>query len=78
MTKKQKILNKLSEKTWFRGMTQFIMSDFEQMGFATTVEYGEKYGDIIYTRRVLQKAGYKVLLGSYSLCIYSKESEYHN
>lgn len=72
MTKKQKILKLLAEKTWHNNSTWFSKEDFERMRFDSSYEYGDKYNDIIYTKRVLQKEGYRTLVGL-NLSIYRKD-----
>lgn len=72
MTKKEKILNKLSEKQWYKGATTLTYEDFKDMNMCPTIEYGERYCDVIYARRIIQKEGYKVLLGSFCLYVYQQ------
>lgn len=37
--------------------------DFFKNGLQPTLEYGEKYSDVVYAKRILQGMGYKVLVG---------------
>ena len=64
MTKKDKILLIFSEKNWHDGVKILTYEDFQSEGLCPTMEYGEKYNDIIYARRIFQQMGYSVSIGS--------------
>jgi len=76
MNKKQKILKQLEGKTWHNGSTTFTKDDFIAIDLDSSYELGETYNDVIYTRRILQKEGYKVLMGTYGLYLHNKDSIY--
>ena len=77
VTKKAKILSRLNENIVIDDGTKrfkiLSKNDFRDMGLGSTIEYGERYCDIIYAQQLLRKLGYRVLLGS--MCMYVHETE---
>lgn len=63
MTKKDKILQLFNSKKFERGVKTFTYDDFYNIGLNPTIEYGEKYCDIIYASRVIKKLGHRVGIG---------------
>lgn len=68
MTKKEKILKIFNNAVWIDSLsgakTKIITyTDFRDAGLSPTTEVGEKYNDVIYARQLLNKMGYKVLIG---------------
>lgn len=77
MTKKDKILKIFNELEWLKSpsgqsVKAIHYDDFLKAGFSPTIEYGEHYCDVIYARRIFQKMGYRVIIGTYSLQIYKQ------
>jgi len=72
MTKKDKILKIFNSKKFNNGWKIFTYEDFFNEGLAPTIEYGQSYCDVIYAKRILQKMGYRVLIGS---CFYIEEKK---
>lgn len=54
LSKKDKILKMLESKHWLNDSCCFTSDDFRRMDMHSTVEYREKYNDVIYARKVLQ------------------------
>lgn len=68
MTKKQKILQIFNEADWIKSPSgkriKILLCDsFHAMGLDSTIEYQEKYCDIIYARQIFNKLGYSVFVG---------------
>lgn len=67
MSKKDKILEMFNSIEWQKtaqGYSKiFTNESFRSRGLCGTVEYGEKYCDVIYARRIFQKMGFKVGIG---------------
>ena len=70
MTKKQRILNLFESIPWHNDTKGINYDHLRNNDFETSVEHGQKWGDVYYIMRVLRKEGYTVLLGNYSICIY--------
>ena len=69
MTKKDKILKLFNSMEWFNSpsgekVKTITYDDFRSIDLNPTIEYCESYCDIIYARRVIQKLGHKVLIGT--------------
>lgn len=69
MTKKDKIIKLFNDAEWVDGIGGIrwkIISydDFSKAGFAPSWEYGEKYNDVIYAKRIIEKLGYSVTIGT--------------
>jgi hypothetical protein len=63
MTKKEKILKLFNDAEWLpsgSGKRCKIIDgeEFYKIGLAATHEYGEKYNDLVYARRIFKKMGY--------------------
>ena len=74
MTKKSKILKLFYAAHWndspsgrFKTITG---SDFHDAGLCFSLEFGAKWSDIHYARRIVQELGYKVGIG---YCFYVNE-----
>ncbi len=68
MTKKDKILKMFNDAEWILAIGEeqkiFTYETFRDYGLSPTIEYGERYCDVIYARMIFQKLGYKVLIGT--------------
>lgn len=67
-TKKSVILRMFNSKDWYfvsdRYATKtFTNQDFRDFDLGATIEYQDKYCDVIYARQILTKMGYKVGIG---------------
>lgn len=69
MTKKQKIIALFNCVEWIEspsGETTKIITyeHFRNAGLRSTIEYGEKYSDVVYARRIIQSMGHRVIVGT--------------
>lgn len=75
MTKKEKILKLFEDADWLDIAGTWVKiigyDDFLGIGLNQTIEYGEKYCDVIYARRIIQSMGYRVLIAT-NFNIYKK------
>ena len=62
-TKKSKIIKMFNSKEFQNGWKCFTKEDFYNFDLSGTVEYGEKYSDVEYAKRVIKKMGYAVTVG---------------
>ena len=67
--KKQRVLDMFNAKEWHTSLGGeivkfFTYQDFIDADFAPTIEYGQKYCDVIYAKRVIQELGHRVLISS--------------
>ena len=68
-TKKSIILKIFEEAPWIIGddnkkkLKILSYEMFLNAGLSPTIEYGEKYCDIIYARNIFNQLGYSVLIG---------------
>ena len=72
MTKKDKIMRMFDSIDWIHGKSKIITYEhFQSIGLSPSVEYGEKYCDVIYAQQIFRKLGYKTAIGM-ALHIYKK------
>lgn len=77
MTKKEKILEMFDKVEWTKGLsgkrTKILTYEhFRENGLNATIEYQEKYCDVIYARQILNKMGYEVFIGM-GFHVYAKQ-----
>lgn len=72
-TKKQIIIDLVNSLEWSEGTKYISQQDLRKFKLKATIEYGEKWTDIHYLKKVLTKIGYRVLIGSW--CIYIEKSQ---
>lgn len=68
MTKREKILKIFNDAEWINNSPSFrskiITYDmFKSAGLGNTIEYQEKYCDVIYARHIFNKMGYRTSCG---------------
>lgn len=68
MSKKDVILKMFNDSEWviqttFRFKT-ITYDDFMKNGLSPTIEYGEKYCDVIYAKRIFKSMGFSVSIGT--------------
>ena len=81
ISKKQTILNLfeknkqlIGDEHWKKYGTVYIsQKDLYGAGLDQTIEYADKYSDVIYALKVLREAGYKVTVLIWSICVTDKE-----
>jgi len=62
-TKKQKIIDIFNSKEWINNVKIITGEDFDNVGLSDCIEFGTKYNNIIYAKRILKKMGYNVNIG---------------
>jgi len=67
-TKKSKILKMFNDQDWHFISNDYACKtltydDFSKHGLSPTVEYQERYCDVIYARKIFVKMGYRVGIG---------------
>ncbi len=73
MTVKQKLIDLLESKEAIPSHSGrykvLLYQDFLSIGLRPTIEYGEKYCDVIYARTVFRKMGYRVIVGAHGVYV---------